>query len=60
MAEYNVGDKVILKDDGQEYRVVGVRIEDRVVLFDLEQGDESIQEIYSLAKSDRGSESLYS
>ena len=39
MAEYNVGDKVILKDDGQAYTVVGVRTEDRVVLFDLEQGD---------------------
>ena len=39
MAEYNVGDKVILKDDGQVYKVIGVRTEDRVVLFDLEQGD---------------------
>ena len=40
MAEYNVGDNVILKDDGQVYKVVGVRTEDRVVLFDLEKGDE--------------------
>jgi hypothetical protein len=40
MAEYNVGDKVILKDDGQIYKVVSVRTEDRIVLFDLEQGDE--------------------
>lgn len=40
MAEYNVGDNVILKDDGQEYKVVGVRTEDCVVLFDLEKGDE--------------------
>jgi len=40
MAEYNVGDKVILKDDGQAYKVVGVRTEDRLVLFDLVQGDE--------------------
>ena len=39
MAEYNIGDKVILKDDGQVYKVVGVRTEDRIVLFDLEQGD---------------------
>ena len=39
MAEYNVGDKVILKDDGQVYKVVGVRTEDRILLFDLEQGD---------------------
>ena len=40
MAEYNAGDKVILKDDGQVYKVVGVRTEDRIVLFDLEKGDE--------------------
>ena len=40
MAEYNVGDKVILKDDGQTYKVFGIRTEDRIVLFDLEQGDE--------------------
>ena len=39
MAEYNVGDKVVLKDDGQFYTVVGVRNEDRVLLFDLEKGD---------------------
>jgi len=40
MAEYNIGDKVILKDDGQVYTVVGVRTEDRVILFDLEKGNE--------------------
>lgn len=40
MPEYNTGDTVILKDDGQAYKVTGVRIEDSVVLFDLEQGDE--------------------
>jgi hypothetical protein len=40
MAQYNVGDKVILKDDGQTYEVVGVRTEDRIVLYDLEKGDE--------------------
>ena len=40
MAEYNVGDKVILKDDGQSYTVVGVRTEDHTVLFDLEKGDQ--------------------
>ncbi len=33
MAEYNVGDKVILKDDGQVYRVIGVRTEDLVLCF---------------------------
>ena len=40
MAEYNVGDKVMLKDDGQLYTVVGVRTEDHTVLFDLEKGNE--------------------
>ena len=40
MAEYSVGDKVILKDDGQVYTVIGVRIEDRIALFDLQKGDE--------------------
>jgi len=40
MAEYNVGDKVVLKDDGQLYTVVGVRTEDRIVVFDLEKGNE--------------------
>ena len=40
MPEYNIGDKVILKDDGQAYKVVGVRTEDRIVFFDLEKGDE--------------------
>ena len=41
MAEYNVGDKVVLKDDGQFYKIVGVRIEDRVLLYDLEKGDQN-------------------
>jgi hypothetical protein len=40
MAEYNVGDRVILKDDGQAYKVIGVRTEDRILLYDLEKGDE--------------------
>ena len=40
MAQYDVGDKVILKDDGQAYKVVGVRTEDNIVLYDLEKGDE--------------------
>jgi hypothetical protein len=40
MAEYSVGDKVVLKDDGQVYTVVGVRTVDRVVLFDLEKSNE--------------------
>ena len=40
MPEYNVGDTVILKDDGQSYKVINVRTEDRVVLFELAKGDE--------------------
>ena len=40
MAEYNIGDKVMLKDDGQVYTVVRVRTEDHTVLFDLEKGDD--------------------
>ena len=40
MAEYNLGDKVILKDDGQAYIVVGVRNEDHVILFDIAKGDD--------------------
>jgi hypothetical protein len=40
MADYAVGDRVILKDDGQGYKVVAVRTEDRIVLYDLEKGDE--------------------
>jgi len=39
MAQYNIGDKVVLKDDGQVYKVVDVRTEDRVIMYDLEQGD---------------------
>ncbi len=45
MAEYNVGDKVVLKDDGQRYKVVGVRTEDHIVLFDLEKGDKRASKI---------------
>jgi len=39
MPEYSVGDTVTLKDDGQIYRVIGVRSEDKMILYDLEQGD---------------------
>ena len=35
MAEYHVGDKVTLKDDGLSYEILGVRTEDRVILYDL-------------------------
>ena len=51
MAEYDVGDKVILKDDGQVYRVVGIRTEDRIVLFDLEQGDERASKKMTVLRS---------
>jgi len=51
MAEYNAGDKVILKDDGQEYTVVGVRTEDHMVLFDLQQGDERASKTLTVLKS---------
>jgi hypothetical protein len=51
MAEYNVGDKVILKDDGQIYKVVGVRIEERIVLFDLEQGDDRASKKVTVLRS---------
>jgi len=51
MAEYNVGDKVILKDDGQVYKVVGVRTEDRIVLFDLEKGDERASVRFTVLRS---------
>ena len=40
MAEYDVGDTVVLKDDGQRYTVVGVRTENHILFFDLEKGDE--------------------
>ena len=40
MAQYNIGDKVVLKDDGQLYKVVALRIEDRIVLYDLEKGNQ--------------------
>lgn len=51
MAEYNVGDTVILKDDGQSYKVVGVRTEDRIVLFDLEKGDERASVRFTVLRS---------
>jgi len=51
MAEYNIGDKVILKDDVQEYKVVGVRTEDHMVLFDLEQGDERASKRLTVLRS---------
>ncbi len=51
MAEYSVGDKVILKDDGQAYKVVGVRTEDHVVLYDLEKGDERASERFTVLRN---------
>jgi len=60
MAEYNIGDKVILKDDGQVYKVVGVRTEDRIVLFDLEQGDERASVKITVLKSQIAIQKAYS
>ncbi len=51
MAEYNVGDKVVLKDDGQVYKVIGIRTEDHTVLFDLEKGDERASERLTVLRS---------
>ena len=51
MAEYNIGEKVILKDDGQVYKVVGVRTEDRIVVFDLVQGDERASKKITVLRS---------
>ena len=51
MPEYNIGDKVILKDDGQVYKVVGVRTEDHMVLYDLEQGDERASKRFTVLRS---------
>jgi hypothetical protein len=51
MAEYNVGDKVILKDDGQVYKVVGVRTEDHMVLYDLEKGDDRASVKFTVLRS---------
>ena len=59
MAEYNVGDKVMLKDDGQLYTVVGVRIEDRIVLFDLEQGDEKASRRITVLRSQLEVQKVY-
>lgn len=40
MAQYNVGDKVVLKDDGHSYEIVGVSVEDHVMLYDLAKDSE--------------------
>lgn len=59
MAEYNVGDKVVLKDDGQLYNVVGVRIEDKVVLFDLEKGNEQVSVKLTVLRSQIEEQKIY-
>jgi hypothetical protein len=59
MAEHDVGDKVILKDDGQVYRIVGVRTEDRVVLYDLEQGDERASVRFTVLPSQLEKQNAY-
>lgn len=59
MAEYSVGDKVILKDDGQVYKVVGVRTEDHIVLYDLEQGDERASVSFTVLPSQLAVQKAY-
>jgi len=51
MAEYNVGDKVVLKDDGQVCTVVGIRTEDHIVLYDLEKGDQRASGRFTMLRS---------
>ena len=59
MAEYNVGDKVVLKDDGQLYTVVGVRTEDRIVVFDLEKGNEKVKSKLTVLRSQIEAQKVY-
>ncbi len=51
MAEYTVGDQVTLKDDGQLYTVVGVRTEDRVIVFDIEKGNQDLKTKLTVLRS---------
>ena len=51
MAEYTVGEKVTLKDDGQLYTVVGVRTEDHVVVFDIEKGNQDLKTKLTVLRS---------
>jgi len=51
MAQHNIGDKVMLKDDGQLYTVVGVRTEDHTVLYDLEKGNEKLKAKLTVLRS---------
>lgn len=59
MSEYAVGDKVVLKDDGQLYNVVGVRTEDHVVLYDLEKGNEKASVKLTVLRSQLEVEKIY-
>ena len=59
MAQYNVGDKVMLKDDGQTYKVVGVRTEDHIVLYDLEKGDERASVRFTVLPSQLEVQKIY-
>jgi hypothetical protein len=59
MAEYAVGDRVVLKDDGQMYTVVGVRTEDRMVLFDLEKGTDTLKTKLTVLRSQIEKQKLY-
>ena len=51
MAEYTVGDKITLKDDGQLYTVVGVRTEDRVTVFYIEKGNQDLKTQLTVLRS---------
>jgi len=59
MAEYDVGDRVVLKDDGQVYKVVGVRTEDHMVLYDLEQGDKRASVRFTVLRSQLQTQKSY-
>lgn len=59
MAEHAVGDKVTLKDDGQSYTVVGVRTENRVILYDLEKGNADLKATLTVMPSQIEVQKLY-
>jgi hypothetical protein len=59
MAEYDIGDKVVLKDDGQVYKVVAVRTEDHMVLYDLQQGDERASVRFTVLRSQLQTQKVY-
>lgn len=60
MNDYIVGDKVVLKDDGQVYTVVAVRRENHLVLFDLQKGDERAMAKITVMRSQIDPQKAYS